>query len=77
VPLRNSDSHTLSYLRQAGKSKVLVILNMSGNEQTITFPSGEFGSATGKFLLSSEAQPLASFESVRLGPHGVILLEPK
>jgi alpha-glucosidase len=77
VPLRNSDSHTLSYLRQAGKSKVLVILNMSGNEQTITFPSGEFGSATGKVLLSSEAQPLASLESVRLGPYGVILLEPK
>jgi alpha-glucosidase len=77
LPLRTTDVNVLSYMRQEGKSRVLVVLNMSGSEQTVKFDSHEIGASAEHILLSSAALWAVSPAKIKVEPYGVVIAELK
>ena len=75
LPLNTTDVNVLSYMREEGKSRVLVTLNMSGSEQTVTFDPQEVGTAGEHILLSSATQSTTSLRKVTIEPYGVFIAE--
>ena len=73
VPLNESDPNVMSYLRQAGKQAVLVVINMSDSTRTASFdltPQGLPG-ATAQPLVTSAAS--GDLQAVHLQPYGVFI----
>ena len=77
VPLNESDQNVLSYLRRYKGEAVLVALNMSGNEQKVSFDlTGQgFGSAKPATLISSLRSriPEVQLSQITLEPFGVYI----
>ncbi|HKB54209.1 MAG TPA: alpha-glucosidase, partial [Ramlibacter sp.] len=73
VPLNESDPNVMSYLRQAGDTAVLVVVNMSDSARTASFdlaPQGLAG-ATAEPLITSAAS--GNLSAVKLEPYGVFI----
>jgi alpha-glucosidase len=75
--LNLNDPNTLAYLRQSGDKKILVVLNMTANEQTVQFDAKELGTVTGRVLLSSSDARQTKFNRIKLEPFGVVIAELK
>ena len=77
IPLNQDDPNVLSYLRRYKDETVLVVLNMSGNPQKVSFDLGAqgFPSAKAKGLLKTAAAEPASLSNVALDPFGVYIAE--
>jgi len=67
------DEDCLVYVRQAGERRILVALNMSGQEQTIRLDPKEVSS--GRLLLSSRKTQARTFQQITLEPFGVMVAE--
>jgi alpha-glucosidase len=77
VPLNETDANVLSYLRRYKDGTVLVVLNMSGDPQKVSFdlsPQG-FSSDKAKTLLTTlgEAPKNGSVKQLSLDPFGVYI----
>ena len=72
IPLNEDDPNVLSYMRLYKDQAVLVVLNMSGAEQKVTFELGShgFSSATGLITTGNSA---ATGSVVTLEPFGVFI----
>jgi alpha-glucosidase len=75
--LNVNDPNTLAYLRQSGDKKILVVLNMTANAQTIQFDPKDLRSVTGSVLLSSSGARQTTFDRIKLEPFGVVIAELK
>jgi alpha-glucosidase len=77
VPLNESDQNVLSYLRRYKDEAVLVVLNMSGSEQKVSFDLAGQGFASGKattLLTTSNGHPKeAALSEVSLEPFAVYI----
>src|SRR5437667_82247 len=77
VPLNEGDQNVLSYLRRYKDEAVLVILNMSGSEQKVSFDLAGQGFASGKattLLTTSSGHPKeAALSEVTLEPFAVYI----
>ena len=77
VPLNESDQNVLSYLRRYKDEAVLVVLNMSGSEQKVSFDLAGQGFASGKattLLTTSSGHPKeAALSEVTLEPFAVYI----
>jgi alpha-glucosidase len=79
VPLNESDSNVLSYLRRYKNEAVLVVLNMSASQQKVSFdlaPQG-FPAATGTTLLTTfqPAPHNLTLSSLSLDPFDVYIVK--
>jgi alpha-glucosidase len=77
VPLNEDDPNVMSYLRQYKGDAVLVVINMSGQDQTASFdlsPQGLRGARTEPVIQSAASGDLAG---VRLQPYGVFIAKVK
>ena len=75
VALNTNDPNVVSYLRSYKKEAVLVVLNMSAADQTVSFdlaPQG-FAGAKATTLLTTMKPAPSGAASVALGPFGVYL----
>ncbi len=78
VALNPDDLNVLAYLRRYKKEAVLVVLNMSGTAQQVSFDlSAEgFSSAKAKTLLTtSTSAPSGRLDQVRLEPFAVYIAQ--
>src|SRR5947208_15369191 len=77
VALNQNDSNVLSYLRRYKDEAVLVVLNMSGSEQKVSFDLAGQGFASGKattLLTTSSGHPKeAALSEVTLEPFAVYI----
>ena len=77
VPLNESDQNVLSYLRRYKDEAVLVVLNMSGSAQKVSFDLAGQGFASGKattLLTTSSGHPKeAALSEVTLEPFAVYI----
>jgi len=71
VPLNENDPNVLSYLRSYKDQAVVVVLNMSGAEQTVSF-DWKNGFTTAKTLIAT-AKSSAQGDVVTLEPYGVFI----
>jgi alpha-glucosidase len=77
VPLHDDDPNVMSYLRRYKSDAVLVVINMSGENQTATFELGAqgLGGATARPLIQSSAS--GDLRGVKLGPYGIFIAQLK
>jgi alpha-glucosidase len=75
VPLNEDDPNVLAYLRSYGKTNVLVALNMSDSEQTVSFDLNDRGvnAKRSKVLLTTLAEAPADITEFKLPPFGVLI----
>jgi|SRR5215469_9411638 len=77
VPLNESDPNVLSYLRLYKDEAVLVVLNMSGNQQNVSFDLSAqgFGNARPATLISTlRSHPQdVKLSQIALEPFGVYI----
>ena len=77
VPLNQSDSNVLSYLRRYKDEAVLVVLNMSGSDQKVSFDLASQGFSSGKaatLLTTLSAHPQeSSLSGISLEPFAVYI----
>jgi len=77
VALNQSDPNVMSYLRRYKDDAVLVVINMSGQDQTASFdlaPQG-LGAATARPLVVAAAS--GDLHGVKLAPYGVFIAQLK
>ena len=76
VPLNEDDPNVLTYLRKGKDDAVLVILNMSGTQQSVSFNLAPAGFTTPKLSVLLTTVPLpasGAAESLALPPFGVMI----
>jgi alpha-glucosidase len=75
VPLNKSDSNVLSYLRQYKDEAVLVVLNMSGAQQSVKFDLTREGFGDGKptTLLTTIKPEPSGIGTIEMPPFGVYI----
>ena len=77
VPLDENDANVLSYLRQSANGTVLVVLNMTGAEQNVSFdlaPQGISGKTASTLLTTNQqARMQVGLDHVQLEPFEVYI----
>lgn len=74
VDLSDSDQ-VLAYYRALESDAVLVVLNLSGSEQTITIEAEDGVAGTYQNVFSGSSTTLEAGNSLQLGPHDYLVLE--
>jgi alpha-glucosidase len=72
IPLNENDQNVLSYLRSYKDQAVLVVLNMSGAEQKVSFELSKSGFSSAKSLVAT-GKTSATEDVVTLEPYGVFI----
>ncbi|MGA1985186.1 MAG: alpha-glucosidase C-terminal domain-containing protein, partial [Candidatus Sulfotelmatobacter sp.] len=72
IPLNENDQNVLSYLRSYKDQAVLVVLNMSGAEQKVSFELSKSGFSSAKSLVAT-GKTSATGDVVTLEPYGVFI----
>ncbi len=78
VALDQDDPHVLAYLRRYKKQAVLVILNMSGTAQQVSFdlsPQGFFSAKAKTILTTSTLAPSGPLDHIALEPFAVYIAQ--
>jgi alpha-glucosidase len=77
VALNQDDPNVMSYVRRYKKDAVLVVINMSGQDQTAKFDLATQGlrGATAQPILQSAAS--GDLSGVKLGPYGIVIAAVK
>lgn len=79
IALNETDPNVLAYVRKSGDSAALVVLNLSGKEQKVTFDLAKqnLKSATATTLLSTSGASGADLKQMTIEPFGVFIGEVK
>src|SRR5205814_1209404 len=77
VALNENDPNVLAYLRKSGDSVALVVLNLSGTGQKVTFDLAKqnLKSTSASTLLSTSGGASADLKQMNLEPFGVFIGE--
>jgi len=76
IALNESDPNVMGYLRKSKSDTALVALNLSDQQQTITFDSAKLGSSRGRVLAATNPQTKSvDISKIVLEPYGVVIAE--